>query len=159
MRISTPLDEILWQSYRSRPPRPVPVDLNAPRNYVELAGRIDFDADRADIWQSSRSAAWSSFLHAFFHFKSEMFFEKQPPDFVPVEEQALWAGVAEGLCQKLDLRVPQWTNEPRYFLVELWDSSLFYSILSSSITQRLSECDPEFSRRNVVARIRDFLVA
>jgi hypothetical protein len=67
--------------------------------------------------------------------------------------------VAEGLCNKLYLAVPEWTNEARFFLAEPWDSSALYSILSSSIAQRLSESDPEFSRRNIVARIRDFLVA
>src|SRR6185437_213177 len=151
MRTSTPLDEILWKQYRSQPPRPIPANLHAPRNYVELAASIDFDADREDIWQGSRSAAWSSFLHAFFYFKSPSFFDERPPEVLLLEEQALWAGVAEGLCNKLDLRVPTWAQESRYFLVEPWDSSVLYSILDSSIRQRLAESDPEFSRRNVVA--------
>ena len=122
-------------------------------------GCSGFDADPEHIWEGSRSAAWSSFLHAFFYYKSASFFERRPPETLSVEEQALWAGVAEGLCKKLGLPVPEWTNESKYFLTEPWDSSLLYSVLSSSIEQRLSESDSEFSRRNVVARLRDFLVA
>jgi hypothetical protein len=91
--------------------------------------------------------------------KSAAFFVERPPEVLSPEEQALWAGVAEGLCNKLYLPVPEWAQEARYFLAEPWDSNLLYSILDSSIAQRLSESDPEFSRRNVVARIRDFLVA
>jgi hypothetical protein len=126
---------------------------------VELAALIDFDADEEDLCNTSKAAAWSSFLHAFFFYKSPRFFENRPPDTLSVEEQALWAGVAEGLCHKLDLPVPEWTNDIRYFLAEPWDSSVFYAILDSPITQRLAESDSEFSRRNIVARIRDFLVA
>jgi hypothetical protein len=159
MRTSTPLDDLLWEQYRAQSPRPIPAELHAPCNYVELAGSIDFDADREDIWQGSRSAAWSSFLHAFFYYKSPTFFHERPPENLSVEEQALWAGIAEGLCNKLDLPVPQWAGESRYSLPEPWDSSVFYAILDSLITQRLAESDAEFSHRNVVARLRDFLVA
>ena len=134
MRTSTPLDEILWKQYRSQSPRPVPAKLHAPRNYVELAALIDFDAEEEDLCNPSRAAAWSSFLHAFFYYKSASFFEERPPDIVPVEEQALWAGTAEGFCHKLDLPVPEWTCDSRYFLAQPWDSSVLYAILDSPIT-------------------------
>jgi hypothetical protein len=45
MRTSTHLDEILWRQYRSQPPRLLPANLHAPRNYEELGASIDFDAD------------------------------------------------------------------------------------------------------------------
>jgi hypothetical protein len=106
MRTSTPLDELLWKSYRSQPPRPLPANLHAPRNYVELAGAIDFEADREDMWESSRAAAWSSFLHAFFYYKSPSFFDERPPEVLSVEEQALWAGVAEGPARSLICQCP-----------------------------------------------------
>ena len=152
-------DDMLWDQYRAQPPHLVPPSLHAPRNYVEMAARIDFEADADDIWQSSRASAWSSFLHAFFAYKSPTFFVERPPDTLSIEEQALWAGVAEALCTKLDLTVPAWTKEPRYFLPKPWDFVVYQSVLSSTIQERLAKSDPAFRKRNVVARARDFLVA
>jgi hypothetical protein len=152
-------DDILWEQYRAQPPRPVPANLQAPHNYVEMAARIDFEADADDIWQSSRASAWSSFLHAFFAYKSPTFFAERPPDTLSIEEQALWAGVAEALCIKLDLAVPEWTKDPWYFLSKPSDFVVYQSVLNSTIHERLAESDPAFKKRNVVARARDFLVA
>jgi hypothetical protein len=152
-------DDILWEQYRAQLPEPVPPNLNAPRNYVEMAARIDFEADADDIWQSSRASAWSSFLHAFFAYKSPMFFAERPPDSLSIEEQALWAGVAEALCAKLELPVPAWTEEGRYFLPEPRNAWPVQAVLSTPIKDRLAESDPEFRRRNIVAKARDFLVA
>ena len=89
MRTSTPLDEILWKQYQSQSPRPVPAKLHAPRNYVELAALIDFDAEEEDLCNPSKAAAWSSFLHAFFYYKSASFFEERPPDMMPVSDLQL----------------------------------------------------------------------
>jgi hypothetical protein len=158
MRTSTPLDDLLWESYRAQPARSIPLTLTHhgimlswPRG--STSKRIETTCGKV---RGLQPGARSFML---FHYKSISFFNERAPATLSMEEQALWAGVAEGLCNKLYLTVPEWTNEPRYFLAEPWDSSVLYSILSSSIAQRLSESDPEFSRRNVVARIRDFLVA
>jgi hypothetical protein len=153
------LDDILWEQYRAQPPCPVPTNLHAPRNYIEMAARIDFEADEDDIWQTSRASAWSSFLHAFFASKSPLFFAECPPDTLSINEQALWAGVAEALCSKLELPVPEWTKEPRYFLPEPWDSVVYLCVLGGTVQERLAEADDAFKKRNVVARARDFLVA
>ena len=62
MPTTTIYDDILWHQYRTQPPRSVPANIHAPRNYVELAAAIDFEADADDILQGSRSDVWSSFL-------------------------------------------------------------------------------------------------
>jgi hypothetical protein len=154
------LDDILWAQYRAAAPRPVPPNLHAPRNYIELAAWIDFDADADDPFRTSRASAWSALTHAFFHTKSPEFFSVPPPDNLSVEEQALWAGIAEALCSRLDLPVPSWVYEQRYYLPEPWDPFLLRVVTSErSIEERLADADEEFRRRNVVANARDYLAA
>jgi hypothetical protein len=84
-----------------------------PANYRELGQKI---TDTGDF-----ELSWSEFLHEFYRYRTEEFFDERSPEFLSPGWKALLAGVAEFLSQEFSLTPPDWVNDPQYILRELWD--------------------------------------
>jgi hypothetical protein len=120
-----------------------------PANFQELA-----DAEES---YGDYSHAWSEFLHEFYRFKTADFFAIEPPTLFSPGRRALLAGVAEALCTRFGLPVPEWTSKPEYTLNEPWDPSEEMAAVMP-IEERMTYASPVFRKRNVVFKER-YLIA
>jgi hypothetical protein len=120
-----------------------------PANYVELA-RL---SERRDP-----ELAWSEFLHEFFHYRQASFFAAPPPHYFSPQRRALLAGVAEYLCQRYGLPVPEWVNEPEFFLPEIWDPwEDICPDMEETRPGRIERTPEAFRKRNVVYEDRNLI--
>jgi hypothetical protein len=120
-----------------------------PANFVELGIMA---AELGDM-----SIAKSEFLHEFYRFKTPEFLAQPSPEYLPREEQALLAGIAEYLALRFGLPVPAWTQDPMYMLPELWDScGEWYP--GVALESRVASADPIFLKRNVIFASRGLIV-
>jgi hypothetical protein len=144
------LDRIAWASIRSRPIRVIAHDRGArPHNFKEMEDRLQAGQDFEHVW--------SDFLHAFYDYKSASFFEFPSPASLDEHHQALLAGAAEWLSQKFQLPVPEWTNNPKYFLDEPWDPWEDFGVEITNMDERLAQAPEAFRKRNVVFESRDLI--
>jgi hypothetical protein len=100
-----------------------------PKNYEEVSRLMEQGGE----WE----LVISDFLHEFNFFRTADFFEKEPREWFSREMRAWFAGMAEYLCHRFNLSVPEWTEKPEYFLPEPWKKS------------RDDTGEPEFRRRNI----------
>lgn len=77
------------------------------------------------------------FLQEFNFKRTADFFDKEPGEWFPCEMRAWFAGMAEYLCHRFNLPVPEWTDKSEYFLPEPWGKS------------QDDTGEPEFRRRNI----------
>jgi hypothetical protein len=132
----TKFDDIAWKTIHSRSvPKPEFANYKGleisgrPKNYAEL---------EIAVKESDMQLALSDFLHEFFLFRTPDFFEIEPSDYFSTRDRAWLAGVAEYLCHRFGLAVPEWVEKPEYFLAEPWCKS------------HDDTGEPEFGRRNVL---------
>ena len=147
------LDAIAWktiheQGSRSEPP-PGLAASGRPANFAEFA-------ELAARWDEE--LAWSEFLHEFFHYKQASFLAVPPPKTLRLECRALLAGVAEFLSEEFNLPVPEWVNEPEYFLQEMWDPwEDICPDMEPFRQERIARSHPAFLRRGVVYEARNLI--
>ena len=126
-------DEVAWRSIHERTPHPSDhkgVEKSGrPKNYEAVSRLIEQGGD----WEP----VISDFLHQFYFSRTADSFEKEPGDWFSREARAWLAGVAEYLCHRFNLPVPEWTEKPEYFLPEPWEES------------RADTGECEFRRRNI----------
>ncbi len=110
-------DAEIWAFLHARVPEP-----GLPRSYSERGGRpVNFvELGQAIADYSEWEGPWSAFTHEFFLYETASFFDLRPPACWPIEWQAVCAGAAEALCVRFGFPVPEWTEEPKYFLGEPW---------------------------------------
>lgn len=149
------LDKIAWETIKSRPPlaglpQGIASGYPRPRNYAELEQMLDAGQDF--------EYAWSEFLHEFFAYRQECFFEFPSPNCLSPGWQAVLAGTAEYLSQEFGLRIPAWVNEPRYFMPEMWDASEAMGFGTEEGREARKQTTPQaFLRRNVVFQARNLI--
>jgi hypothetical protein len=122
-----------------------------PANYAELGQMIaDLDGDFEH--------AWSEFLHEFCRYRTAGFFSEPPPKMLSPGWRAILAGSAEFLSKEFSLPVPGWSEEPEYFLPEIWDpvSDLGLDVKEFEEVRKAQshEC---FLRRNVLFGTRNLI--
>ena len=109
-------------------------------------------------WNGDFEQAWSEFLHEFFRYRTASFFAEPPPKFLSRGLRAILAGTAEYLSKEFNLPVPAWTEEPEYFLPEIWapwtDMGLDMKEFEEERKAKSHEC---FLRRNVIFASRDLI--
>ena len=126
-------DKIAWDIIHKMPPPRMPnrkglAQTGRPKDFAELEVLLSSGED----WR----IAFPMFLDEFYCFKTPDFFAVEPSGFFDVRMRAWLAGVAEYLCRRFGLPVPEWTEKPEYFLAEFW--------------KRTDDAgEPEFRRRNV----------
>jgi hypothetical protein len=149
------IDAIAWKTIhathvvRDRLPSGYAV-CGRPRNYTEFGQMV---LDREDYEQ-----AWSEFLHEFFRFRTASFFSDRPPRFIGPGQCAILAGTAEYLSKDFGLPVPAWTEEPEYFLPELWDPMSDWCPGMEEFREiRIAKANECFLRRNVIFESRNLI--
>jgi hypothetical protein len=101
---------------------------------------------------------WSNFLHEFFYWRLTDFFAVPPHPEMEDRYRVMLAGAAEYLCQRYDLKVPEWVYETQYYLPELDD---FWGFLLDDTIEakqrRASHVEPEFRSRNLIFEARNLI--
>lgn len=145
------IDKLAWQSIHERPPRPVEGNRGwRALDYQELEQRLQAGIEFED--------AWSGFLHAFYAYKQASFFSYPSPASLSVEWQSVLAGAAEWLSQEFGLPHPEWTDDPRYFLVEPWDPMEDLGLdVSAFIEDKLRRSPEAFRKRNIAFLSRNLI--
>lgn len=147
------LDAIAWDIIDKTAGRPTPppglAASGRPCNYeglAELSARWDHEL------------AWSEFLHEFFRYKQASFFDVPPPRSVSLQRRALLAGVAEYLCTRYSLPIPEWVNAPEFFLHDFWDlwEDLCPDMEEFSLG-RIERSPEAFLKRRVVFEARNLI--
>jgi hypothetical protein len=147
------LDAIAWDvmdkiTARSAPPSGLAAS-GRPANYAELA-------ELSSRWD--HELAWSEFLHEFFRYKQASFFAVPPPRSFSPQRRALLAGVAEYLCTRYSLPIPEWVNAPEFFLHDFWDPWEDLCPDMEEFRQGRIERSPEaFLKRRVVFEARNLI--
>lgn len=102
--------------------------------------------------------AWSEFLHEFFAYQQASFFEFPSPESLNIGWQSILAGAAEYLSKEFDLPIPEWVNEPQYFLPDYWDP---VEDLSSTFIEgrarRMQNTPEAFLKRKVIFEARNLI--
>lgn len=106
--------------------------------------------------------ALDGFLERFYSWRCASFFEHEPPEALRPEYRAFLAALAEFLCRKYGLPVPEWTEKkPEYFLAVEWDPVLeMDEIPVTALTpiETLRErAAPEFRRRGILFAGRNLI--
>ena len=129
----TEFDELVWRSIHEVTPHPSDdrgqEKKGRPTNYEEVSAMME----QGGNWE----LVISGFLHEFNFSRTKDFFEKEPSQWFSCEMRAWFAGMAEFLCHRFSLPVPEWTEKPEYFLPEPWGKS------------QDDTGEPEFRRRNI----------
>ena len=149
------IDQIAWNTVKTAAVRttspPGYLNCGRPANYAELGQMI------AD-WDGDFEHAWSEFLHEFFRYRTANFFAEPPPKNLSPGWRAVLAGTAEYLSKEFNLPVPAWTEEPEYFLPEIWnpweDLGLDMKEFEEEQKAKSHEC---FLRRNVLFASRNLI--
>jgi hypothetical protein len=157
------MDRICWETIDAHAPRLRPQNhvTARPTNYAQL----ERDALAYELWPDEVDHApwtwpgfehaWSNFLHEFFYWRLADFFTEPPPASFPIEYQALLAGAAEYLCNRYDLDLPAWIDDPRYtlpFLYEMWPC-----LQPETRFRRVQRAAPEFLKRNLIFEARNLI--
>lgn len=126
-------DKLAWDIIHSMPPPSMP-----GHKGLEMSGRPKDFAEVEALLSGGEDfrIAFPMFLDEFYCFKTPDFFAVEPSDFFDRQTRAWLAGIAEYLCHRFGLPVPEWTEKPEYFLPEFWKKTD-------------DSGDPEFRRRNV----------
>ena len=160
------IDGIAWATIDSSPPARFSARSRTrrPTNYGEMWRTVEVYVPHPNegpslpgTWPAFEHA-FSEFLHGFYHFKSAAFFALPPPSGFGTELSALLAGVAEYLCRRYDLDLPDWIYDPQFRLPALWDP--VEDIFPDSRGTRYRRCqrsEPEFLSRNVVFEARNLI--
>lgn len=140
----TKFDDMAWKQLHARPaPTGTWADHKGlaksgrPKNFAEL----EILLRRCDDWE----VAFPSFLDEFYLFSDAEFFALEPTDYFDRKTRVWFAGIAEYLCHRFGLAVPEWVENSDYFLPEPWRKS-------HDDTGEL-----EFRRRNVLYNPRHLI--
>jgi hypothetical protein len=162
-RLRDEMDQLCWDTMDLHVPRRRPAGhrTSRPSSYAEL----EVAAFAYELWPDEINHmpwtwpgfehAWSNFLHEFFYWRLADFFTEPPPQTFPLEYQALLAGAAEYLCNRYDLDLPVWIDEPRYrmpILFEMWPRLQWETRF-----RRVQRSAPEFLKRNLVFEARGLI--
>ena len=157
------MDQLCWDTIDSHVPAPRPSNHRSrrPSNYAQLE-KAAFSCkqwpDEEDHfpWEwPGFEHAWSDFLHEFFFWRLADFFAAPPPKSFPAEYQAVLAGTAEFLCERYDLDLPAWIDDPRYTLPALFE---FWPCLPAETKfRRVQRSAPAFLKRNLVFDPRNLI--
>jgi hypothetical protein len=143
------LDALAWQTILDRPQHE---PVSPPRNFAELSPceGVEF------------SEALGAFLERFYSWRRASFFEHEPPLSFAPRYRAFLAALAEFLCTKYDLPVPDWTEKrPDYFLTKEWDPVLEMDEIPVTalipIETLRERAAPEFRRRGILFAARNLI--
>lgn len=149
------IDAIAWKTIKSAalcPGTPSGyAECGRPANYAELGQMIK-------DWNGDYEHAWSEFLHEFFRYRTASFFAEPPPRMLSPGRRAILAGTAEYLSKEFNIPVPAWTEEPEYFLPEIWDPWTDMGLdMKEFEEERKAKSHECFLRRNVLFASRDLI--
>jgi len=136
-----------------------------PRNFAEIGMAMKAG--------SSWETALGDWLHDFVRLKDQRCLEAEPPPWLPREDRALLAGVAEFFARRFGLSRPGWVEKPEYFLPEL--EYLYYCkphgvepddpefmcwppLDDQALYRKMARTPKELLRRNVVYEARSLTV-
>jgi hypothetical protein len=145
------LDAAVWAILLSRTAAgPRPAASTRPGNYAEIGEQLRHGREF--------SLVWGDFLHEFYLYREAYFFTERPPDVLAPGWKAFMAGAAEFLCLTFSIQAPDWIEEPRYFLQEVWDMqehAFPFPDLGEFREMRLARSPHAWARRKVICQARD----
>lgn len=162
-------DEIVWRNMAE--PREGEEDWNRPwqggrpRDFAEIGIAVK-DGSEWDI-------ALGNWLHDFVRLKDQRCLDAEPPSWMPQEDRALLAGIAEFFARRFALPRPAWVDKPEYFLPELEyfhycethgidvddpEYMCWPPLNDHALYRKIAKTPKEMLRRNVVYEARSLTV-